>query len=141
MRFLVDNQLPPSLARWLRDRGHEAEHVFESGLHLLDDRALWERALADARIVVSKDEDFLYLSSQPNDAGRFLWVRLGNCRNDALIAAFSASFDTIIAAGFFGRHTVPPLRDDLRHLPVTVAALGGRFGYTSAAAQGWSICG
>jgi len=52
MRFLVDNQLPPSLARWLRDRGHDAEHVFESGLHLLDDRALWARALADARIVV-----------------------------------------------------------------------------------------
>ena len=58
MRFLVDNQLPPSLARWLRDRGHDAEHAFESGLHLLDDRALWARALADARIVVSKDEDF-----------------------------------------------------------------------------------
>jgi len=51
MRFLVDNQLPPSLARWLRDRGHDAEHVFESGLHLLDDRALWARALIDARIV------------------------------------------------------------------------------------------
>jgi predicted nuclease of predicted toxin-antitoxin system len=48
MRFLVDNQLPPSLARWLRDRGHDAEHVFESGLHLLDDRALWARALTDA---------------------------------------------------------------------------------------------
>ena len=81
MRFLVDNQLPPSLARWLRDRGHDAEHVFESGLHLLDDRALWARALASGRIVVSKDEDFLYLTNQPGDAGRFLWVRLGNCRS------------------------------------------------------------
>jgi predicted nuclease of predicted toxin-antitoxin system len=40
MRFLVDNQLPPSLARWLRDRGHGAVHVFESGPHLLDDRDL-----------------------------------------------------------------------------------------------------
>ncbi len=58
MRFLVDNQLPPSLARWLRDRGHDAEHVFASGLHLLDDRALWARALADDRIVVSKDRIF-----------------------------------------------------------------------------------
>ena len=98
MRFLVDNQLPPSLARWLRDRGHDADHVFESGLHLLDDRDLWARALADGRIVVSKDEDFLYLSSQPDAAGRFLWVRLGNCRNDALLAAFAQSFDTIVAA-------------------------------------------
>lgn len=106
MRFLVDNQLPPSLARWLRDRGYEAEHVFERGLHLLDDRALWALALADARIVVSKDEDFLYLSSQPNDAGRFLWVRLGNCRNDALLAAFSASFDTIAAAFDSGQTVV-----------------------------------
>jgi predicted nuclease of predicted toxin-antitoxin system len=106
MRFLVDNQLPPSLARWLRDRGHVAEHVFECGLHMLDDRALWARALAEAQIVVSKDEDFLYLSSQPNDAGRFLWVRLGNCRNDALLTAFSASFDTIIAAFDSGQTVV-----------------------------------
>ena len=98
MRFLVDNQLPPSLARWLRDHGHDAEHVFDRGLHLLDDRALWAQALADARIVVSKDEDFLYLANQSGDAGRFLWVRLGNCRNDALLAAFSASFDTVVAA-------------------------------------------
>ena len=62
MRFLVDNQLPPSLARWLRDRGH--------------------------------------------DTGRFLWVRLGNCRNDALIAAFSSSFDTIVAAFDSGQTVV-----------------------------------
>ena len=106
MRFLVDNQLPPSLARWLRDRGHDAEHVFESGLHLLDDRALWARALASDRIVVSKDEDVLYLSNQPGDGGRFLWVRLGNCRNDALIAAFSSSFDRIVAAFDSGQSVV-----------------------------------
>ena len=106
MRFLVDNQLPPSLARWLRDRGHYAEHVFESGLHLFDDRDLWARAVADARIVVSKDEDFLYLANQSGDAGRFLWVRLGNCRNDALIAAFSSSSDTIVAAFDSGQSVV-----------------------------------
>jgi len=106
MRFLVDNQLPPSLARWLRDRGHDAEHVFESGLHLFDDRALWSRALAEARIVVSKDEDFLYLANQPGDAGRFLGVRLGNCRNDALLEAFAASFDTIVAAFDSGQTVV-----------------------------------
>jgi predicted nuclease of predicted toxin-antitoxin system len=80
--------------------------VFESGLHLLDDRALWARALTDAWIVVSKNEDFLYLANQPGDAGRFLWVRLGNCRNDALLAAFSMSFDTITAAFDSGQSVV-----------------------------------
>lgn len=72
---------------------------------LFDDRALWSRALAEARIVVSKDEDFLYLANQPGDAGRFLRVRLGNCRNDALLEAFAASFDTIVA-GFDSGQTV-----------------------------------
>jgi len=106
MRFLVDNQLPPSLARWLCDRGYDAAHVFESGLHLLDDRDLWARSLSDARIIVSKDEDFLYLANQPGDAGRFLWVRLGNCRNDALLTAFDRSFDTIVAAFDSGQTVV-----------------------------------
>jgi predicted nuclease of predicted toxin-antitoxin system len=106
MRFLVDNQLPPSLARWLRDRGYDAAHVFESGLHLLDDRDLWARSLSDARIIVSKDEDFLYLANQPGDAGRFLWVRLGNCRNEALLTAFARSFDTIVAAFDSGQTVV-----------------------------------
>jgi predicted nuclease of predicted toxin-antitoxin system len=106
MRFLVDNQLPPSLARWLRDCGQDAEHLFECNLHLFDDRALWARSLSDARIIVSKDEDFLYLANQPGDAGRFLWVRLGNCRNDALLTAFDRSFDTIVAAFDSGQTVV-----------------------------------
>ena len=62
--------------------------------------------LADARIVVSKDEDFLYLANQPGDAGRFLWVRLGNCRNDASLTAFARSFDTIVAAFDSGQTVV-----------------------------------
>ena len=106
MRFLVDHQLPPSLALWLRDRGHDAEHVFDSGLHLVDDRDLWARAVVDARIVVSKDEDFLYLTNQPGAAGRFLWVRLGNCRNDALLTAFARSLDAIVAAFDLGQTVV-----------------------------------
>lgn len=106
MRFLVDDQLPPSLAGWLRDRGYDAEHVFQRGLHLLDDRGLWDLALENGQIVVSKDEDFLYLADRPDDAGRFRWVRLGNCRNDALLAAFSTSFDAILGAFESGQSVV-----------------------------------
>jgi predicted nuclease of predicted toxin-antitoxin system len=29
MRFLVDAQLPPALARWLSEQGHEAEHLLD----------------------------------------------------------------------------------------------------------------
>ncbi|MFZ1575492.1 MAG: DUF5615 family PIN-like protein [Chromatiaceae bacterium] len=44
MRFLVDAQLPPALARWLAQRGHEAEHVLDCGLLDASDRLIWARA-------------------------------------------------------------------------------------------------
>jgi predicted nuclease of predicted toxin-antitoxin system len=34
MRFLVDAQLPPALARWLAAQGHEAAHVGDLGLQV-----------------------------------------------------------------------------------------------------------
>ena len=37
MKFLVDAQLPPGLARWLVARGHEADHVFDIGLGAASD--------------------------------------------------------------------------------------------------------
>jgi predicted nuclease of predicted toxin-antitoxin system len=32
VRFLVDNQLPATLADWLRTKGHFAQHMLEIGL-------------------------------------------------------------------------------------------------------------
>jgi len=31
MKFIVDAQLPPALARWLCEQGHQAEHVQDVG--------------------------------------------------------------------------------------------------------------
>lgn len=49
------------------------------------------RALADARIVVSKDEDFLYLANQRGDEGQFLRVCLGRRDNDLPTVSKSVS--------------------------------------------------
>ena len=38
MKFLVDNQLPKELARWLVSQGHDAEHVLDRGQGQTDDR-------------------------------------------------------------------------------------------------------
>ena len=45
MRFLVDAQLSPALARWAEGHGHLAEHVADVGLTSADDRAIWEYLL------------------------------------------------------------------------------------------------
>ena len=54
MRFLVDAQLPPALARWLAERGHIAEHVFDLGQTTADGRKIWEyEAAAGASIATN----------------------------------------------------------------------------------------
>lgn len=59
MKFIIDAQLPPALARWIESSGHTAEHVFDIGFNAATDPIIWQRALAEQLVIVSKDEDFL----------------------------------------------------------------------------------
>jgi predicted nuclease of predicted toxin-antitoxin system len=95
VKFLIDNQLPAALARWLARRGHDAVHVFELGVEIASDRSLWEYAFAEERIAISKDEDFFILANRPGDTGRLLWVRIGNCRTRALLSRLEAAWPEI----------------------------------------------
>ena len=95
MKFLIDNQLPMALARWLAARGIDAVHVLDADLATSSDRQVWDHALAEDRIVVSKDEDFFHLANRPGDTGRLLWVRMGNCRATALLARFETAWPGI----------------------------------------------
>ena len=106
MRFLVDNQLPLQLADYLRWRHHDCAHVIDVGLDEAADLVLWTRSSSDDRILISKDEDFVYLASRPGDTGRLLWVRLGNCRNSALIEAFERTHDNLVLAFETGQRIV-----------------------------------
>lgn len=98
MRFLVDNQLPPGLVRFLNQNGHDALHVCEVGLHTAHDHALWAWAVHERRVLISKDQDFVPIAHQTGAAGQFLWVRLGNCRLQPLIEAFDRTLPGVIAA-------------------------------------------
>ena len=84
MRFVVDAQLPPALAGWLRDRGHEAEHVMDVGLLAATDAAIAQYAEDNGAMLVTKDEDFAALRL-PDRFG-LLWLRCGNVTNRALLA-------------------------------------------------------
>lgn len=58
MKFLVDNQLPAALARWLSVKGFEATHVLDLMLNDSDDEQIWAHAAAHGFVVISKDDDF-----------------------------------------------------------------------------------
>ena len=55
MRFLVDNQLPSALANWLRERGHEAEHVLDVGLAQGKDTPVWRFAQERKTVLITKE--------------------------------------------------------------------------------------
>ena len=98
MKFLVDNQLPAALARSLASRGVDCQHVLDVDLADASDTDIWEHASRDDSVVISKDEDFLYLANAHSAKARLIWIRLGNCRTKALLAAMEILWPKIEAS-------------------------------------------
>jgi predicted nuclease of predicted toxin-antitoxin system len=96
--FLVDNQLPQALVRFLVSRGHKAEHVLDLGMDEANDQAIWDYAGKKRCVIVTKDEDFISLSLQTGAKHQVVWVRLGNCRTPALLAAFETALPKLTLA-------------------------------------------
>lgn len=97
MKFLVDHQLPPALARFIATQGHQAEHVRDLGLTEADDMVIWRHADSRSLVVVSKDEDFTFLAGVAGGTGKLVWVRIGNCRKQALLEAFRIQLPRMVS--------------------------------------------
>ena len=81
MRFLVDAQLPPALARWLVAAGHEAEHVADRGMQAASDKEIWDLAVRERAAIITKDEDFAQRHALAATSSAIVWIRLRNTRN------------------------------------------------------------
>ena len=96
MRFLVDNQLPASLADWLRAQGHDARHVLELGLAQSKDNPIWRLATEQNFNVITKDEDFAEWVRRGRAGPVVVWVRIGNASNPTLLARFERGFPLVL---------------------------------------------
>ena len=81
MKFLVDAQLPPVLAHWLREAGHDAQHAYEIGLAEAADSTIWSRAHAQGQVIITKDEDFARRARTGAPGPIIVWLRVGNTSN------------------------------------------------------------
>jgi predicted nuclease of predicted toxin-antitoxin system len=106
VKFLVDNQLPSALAKLLVSREHDAQHVLDVGLDAASDTEIWKYAAANSLVLITKDEDFSQRASQPGASVQVVWVRLGNCRKSALLAAFDSVLSEMQAALQAGNRVV-----------------------------------
>ncbi|MEO6038896.1 MAG: DUF5615 family PIN-like protein [Saprospiraceae bacterium] len=96
LQFLVDTQLPPRLASLLTSFGYDAIHTtfFPNG-HLLSDRAIIQIAIAEQRIIVSKDSDFLDNFLLRGVPPQVLLLQFGNISNTDLALLFNANREVI----------------------------------------------
>ena len=122
MRFLIDNQLPPALARFIEaELGCEAKHVTDVGFSDASDADVWQYASTNTYVLVSKDEDFTHMVLQSSSAC-LIWVRVGNCRRVCLLDLFrrlwrtcsSDSSRVIASSRFADRITTEKSRSSLR---------------------------
>jgi predicted nuclease of predicted toxin-antitoxin system len=96
VRFLVDAQLPPALARLLSDAGHIAEHVVDVGLADAPDAAIWAFATLHGAIIITKDEDFPVQRASHRHRPTVVWLRVRNCSRQELIRWFMPLLPQIV---------------------------------------------
>ena len=96
LRFIVDTQLPPSLAEFFRRRGFDAVHVvnYPKGA-LTSDKEIIDIAVEETRIIITKDSDFVdyyFLKGYPPAV---LLLQLGNIKNIELFFILNSHIEQI----------------------------------------------
>jgi predicted nuclease of predicted toxin-antitoxin system len=99
MNFLVDAQLPRRLVYRLREAGHDAIHTLDlPDRNATRDDAICARAEAEARVVVTKDADFVDTFLVSGTPPRLLLVTTGNIPNVQLERLFLANLGVLVQA-------------------------------------------
>ena len=98
IKFFVDTQLPPVLAKYLAEKQFDTIHTtdFPDG-HLLQDREIVRIAIAENRIVITKDSDFLDNYLLKGAPPKILLLKLGNTSNQDLLHFIDLYLQQVIA--------------------------------------------
>jgi predicted nuclease of predicted toxin-antitoxin system len=98
VRFIVDAQLPALLCTFFTQHGFDAQHVIDTMDHATSDEQIFAFARANDLVVVTKDDDFARRSDALGAPPQILWLRIGNCRNQALLTAIGNAWNDILPA-------------------------------------------
>lgn len=103
MKFWVDAQLPPVLAKWLSEQFHvEAFALRTLGLRDATDAVIFQAAQQTGIVMISKDSDFVEMISRYGPPPQLIWVTCGNVTNRQLQIVFNNTFPAsleLLAAG------------------------------------------
>ncbi len=98
MRFLVDANLSPRVAEWLRDQGHDAVHVFEIGLNEAGDHRILEEAVSRRQILLTVDLDFGEIVARSSGGASVLILRLRSAATATVVRRLEVALAQAAAA-------------------------------------------
>ena len=98
MKFVVDEQLPQKLATWFVAKGYDAIHAdtIPHTAGRLTDVAICKFADANARVVITKDEDFWQRYLLVHEPKKLIYVTTGNIKNADLIQLFENNIQLLL---------------------------------------------
>ncbi len=97
MKFLVDEQLPISLVKWLEGQGYNVIHATSLGKNLrISDKEVCKESMLNQRVVISKDIDFLNTYLIRKEPWKLIYLTTGNISNKVLLELFQSNLSQLI---------------------------------------------
>jgi predicted nuclease of predicted toxin-antitoxin system len=97
MKFIVDAQLPRRLARFLQDAAYDALHTLDlPDRNATPDSNINTLSIAQERIVITKDSDFVDSFLTIQQPYKLLLVSTGNIKNSELEDLFTTYLPQMI---------------------------------------------
>jgi predicted nuclease of predicted toxin-antitoxin system len=91
MRFLADMGVDLRIVQWLREQAHDVTHLREEGMHRAPNGEIFEKAVAEDRVVLTFDLDFGEIAALTKARkASIILFRLHNTRTSHVIARLAA---------------------------------------------------
>ncbi|MBI5913940.1 MAG: DUF5615 family PIN-like protein [Bacteroidetes bacterium] len=105
MKFLVDEQLPWALVKWLASQGYDGIHATSLGKNIrITDREICKESIQQQRAVISKDIDFLNSFLIKKEPWKLIYLTTGNISNRELLSLLQSNLFQLV--GLFDKANV-----------------------------------
>jgi predicted nuclease of predicted toxin-antitoxin system len=95
MKLLFDHNLSPRLVLVLADLYPNSQHVFPLKMDQDDDILIWEYAVQNEYVIVTRDSDYNDLSLVRGFPPKVIWIRRGNCSTKEIESILRSSTQDI----------------------------------------------